>query len=208
MAAKRIPNSPALSLPESIQRAAKIYAAAGTSTFDGEMAVRFMEYRGLNGASRRTLGSVRAFGLVMGRGEELTISDDAIIILTGHRVEDQSERYAALLRCIRHNRVFSDLHDRFGSGSSLLNIASHLQDRYGFKKSAAEKTASNFRKSVALLNAVSETINEGGDALKSNMDKILPAVEFSKPAAAIEHAPTVPVSHAATDDEADETIVR
>jgi len=144
--------------------------------------------------------------LVTGRGEELAVSDDAITILAGNHLADQSERYAALLRCMSFNRIFADLHDRFGSGSSLLNIASHLQDRYGFKKAAAQKTASNFRKSVALLNAVSETINQGGEALESKLDKILPAVVESIPAAVIEYSAPMDATPAINETPKDEIV--
>ncbi|MBL4820357.1 MAG: hypothetical protein JKY98_05115 [Gammaproteobacteria bacterium] len=151
MATKRAPNCPSLSLLAAIEKLERIYVAEGKNTFSGEVAVRLMHYNGLNGASRRTLGAIRSFGLIIGRGSELVISDDAVTIIADEPSSDQTQRQESLLRALRFNRVFADLNDRFGQGSTIINISSYLQKNYGFKSGAARKTAKNYRESASLI---------------------------------------------------------
>ncbi|MEZ5492118.1 MAG: hypothetical protein R3F50_17680 [Gammaproteobacteria bacterium] len=159
MAGKRSPNCPAQSLNEAIENVGAIYAEEGRNSFPGTRAVIRMGYNGLNGASRRALGAVRGFGLLEGRGAELRVSDDAVLIIADAEAEDQSERQAALLRCLRHNRVFSDLYERYREQSSTQQISAYLQKKYRFKPTAADKTALVFRSS---LNFVGTDLNGQG----------------------------------------------
>lgn len=148
---KRSPNCPAHALGEAIEKTRAIYAAEGRNSFSGQVAVARMGYNGLNGASRRALGAVRGFGLLEGRGRELRISDDAVLIIADTDAEDQRDRQAALLRALRHNRVFADLHERFAGVGAVHEISRYLQKRYYFKPGAADHTAQIYRRSVVLL---------------------------------------------------------
>ncbi len=151
MPAKRSPNCPAHSLVEAIEKTRLIYAAEGRNSFSGARAVARMGYNGLNGASRRALGAIRGFGLVAGRGVELRISDDAVLVIADADADDQSDRQAALLRCLQHNRVFGDLYERYGQQGSSHEISGYLQKKYHFKPNAADRTAEIFRDSLRML---------------------------------------------------------
>ena len=157
MSAKRSPNCPAHDLQSSIEMTSQIYANRGRSSFTGEEAVRLLGYNGLNGASRRALGAVRAFGLVVGRGQELKVSDDAIRIIADADAEDQVERQAALFRVLSHNRIFSDLYEMFAFRAAQRELSAYLQTNYHFKPSAADRTANLYRESVGLIGSSSSS---------------------------------------------------
>lgn len=171
MPGKRSPNCPAQSLNEAIENVGAIYVEEGRNSFPGTRAVIRMGYNGLNGASRRALGAVRGFGLLEGRGAELRVSDDAVLIIADAEAEDQSERQAALLRCLRHNRVFSDLYERYGEQGSSQQISGYLQKKYRFKPTAADKTALVFRSS---LNSIGANLSGQGAGADEDTVKAAP----------------------------------
>lgn len=151
MSGKRSPNCPAHNLEESIDKVSAIYRIEGRNSFPGAVAVAHMGYNGLNGASRRALGAVRAFGLLEGRGEQLRVSDDAVLIIADAEADDQQERDEALLRALCHNRVFSDIYHHFSDQAALNQISGFLQKKYRFKPVAADSTAEVYRSSVSML---------------------------------------------------------
>lgn len=151
MAGRRSPNCPAHPLGEAIEKTRAIYAQEGRDSFAGPQAVALMGYNGLNGASRRALGAVRGFGLVEGRGSQLRVSDDAVMIIADTDASDQSDRRAALLRCLRHNRVFADLFERFGYDGTMQEHSGFLQKRYQFKPVTANHAGQVFCDSLAMV---------------------------------------------------------
>jgi len=155
MPGKRSPNCPAHDLEESIDKAGAIYRMEGRNSFSGADAVVHMGYNGLNGASRRALGAVRAFGLVEGRGQQLKVSDDAVLIIADAEAEEQRERKEALLRAICHNRVFSDLYEQFAGQGSLSQVSGFLQKKYRFKPVTADSTAEVYQRSLSMLHSSS-----------------------------------------------------
>jgi len=153
MPGKRSPNCPAHDLEESIDRVSAIYRIEGRNSFSGAIAVMHMGYNGLNGASRRALGAVRAFGLLEGRGEQLRVSDEAVLIIADAGAEDQQERKEALLRALCHNRVFADLYEHFAGQVSASLVSAFLQKKYRFKPVTADSTAGVYQRSAAMLQA-------------------------------------------------------
>ena len=157
MPGKRSPNCPAHDLEESILKVGVIYQMEGRNSFSGADAVVHMGYNGLNGASRRALGAVRAFGLVEGRGEQLRVSDDAVLIIADADADDQRERQEALIRALCHNRVFSDLYDQFGDHGSVSQLSGFLQKKYRFKPLTADNTAQVYQRSLSMLHSANAT---------------------------------------------------
>ncbi len=151
MVKTRAPNCPSLSLAVAIEKVERVYCVEGKNTFNGEAVVKHIGYNGLNGASRRSLGALRSYGLICGRGGDLRVSDDAVVIIADAQSPDQSERQDSLRNCLKFNRVFADLVDQFGQGSTLLTLTSYLQKQYGFKPNAAKRTAKVYKDSVTLI---------------------------------------------------------
>ena len=151
MVKKRAPNCPSLSLPEAIEKVERVYTVEGKNTFNGDTAVKHIGYNGLNGASRRALGALRSYGLISGKGDDLRVSDDAIVIIADAQSPDQNERQGSLRECLIYNRVLADLVKQFGQSSTQLIITSYLQKQYGFKARAARRTAKLYKESVTLI---------------------------------------------------------
>ncbi len=166
MASKRAPKCPSISLVEAIQRVKLIHNVEGHGVFDDETAVKHMGYNGLNGASRQTLGACRSFNLIVGRGVDLSLSQDTITIIADEDLPDQSERIIALKNVMTHNPVFKELVGRYGKGGSKMSIASFLQKSYSFKPDAANKVASNYMASAEF--ALSDS--QDHDIINSEID--------------------------------------
>ena len=173
MPGKRSPNCPAHDLEESIDKVIAIYRNEGRNSFSGSDAVIHMGYNGLNGASRRALGAVRAFGLVEGRGEQLKVSDDAVLIIADVDAEDQRERKQALLRSLCNNRVFCDLYETFADGSTLSQLSGYLQKKYRFKPLTADYTAEVFHRSVSMLQIDNEDTGRFETGLNEKVNSLV-----------------------------------
>jgi hypothetical protein len=152
-----------ISLPEAIEKVRSIYQQQGKAAFDDEVAVKLMGYKSLSGASRSVLGALRAYGLLKGKGDSLTVSDEALTIIVDENADDQSERAEALTAAIRHNKVFDELFSRFSDEGSVLSISSYLQKNYNFKPQVAQKVAQNYKDSVAIVDVIDEGYDEGDD---------------------------------------------
>lgn len=150
MSRKRSPRYPSIALPEAIDGARMIYQKEHTNPMDRETAVKSMGHSSLNGASARKLASLIAFGLLEGREDNITITEDAVTILADEHSEDQSERVEALMRCLTSSQLFQDLSERYPKAPSVPNIASFLM-KNGFKPDAAQLAAKTYKESVAFV---------------------------------------------------------
>jgi hypothetical protein len=141
---------PAIPLPEAVARVEAIYKQEGKNGMINEVAVRHMGYSSLNGASMSVLAALKKYGLLEGRGDEIKVSHDAVIIVSDRGIDDQTERAEALRRCLLSDPLFSELQERFLGKTTVLNVASYLQKK-GFKPAAAQNAAKSYIESVAFV---------------------------------------------------------
>lgn len=112
-----------------------------------EVAVQHMGYSGLNGASLSVLASLKKYGLLEGRAEDLKVSQNGIIIISDELADDQTERVAALQTVLVTDPLFKELYDRFGARTTEINITSYLKKK-GFKPIAAGIAAKSYIESI------------------------------------------------------------
>lgn len=92
---ERSPNFPAVSLGEAIGFARLIYEREGRSKMPRLSAVKALGYSSLNGRSLGALGALRAYDLIEGRGDDVSLSANAITIL---RAPEGSDEHADALK--------------------------------------------------------------------------------------------------------------
>lgn len=156
--ATRSPKYPNISLGEAITKAKSIYEKEHMSALSPAVAAEAMGFKGINGSSLKTISSLRKYGLLEGRGEDVRLSKDAQTLI----IDDPStaDYKAAVRRCALNPEIFGDLRRQFPGQASDRNVAVFLE-KQGFKPDAAALTAKNFKDSMALVSAESEGYNPG-----------------------------------------------
>jgi len=139
---------PNISLSEAINRAAMIYGKEHMSTMTPVVVAEAMGYKGISGASLKTISSLKKYGLLEGRDDSLRLTKDAqVIILDG---PESSDRQAAISRSALKPEVFLDIHKQFSGVGSERNIAVYLE-KHGFKPDPAAAIARNYKESLGLM---------------------------------------------------------
>jgi hypothetical protein len=115
-----------------------------------DVAVSHMGYTGLNGASLGVLSALIKYGLLEGRGAELRVSDEAVVMLVDPL--ESRERAMAIQEAAVRPALFGELYKRFGGPSlpSEENLRAHLQ-KMGFTPVAATNASRAFRETVELV---------------------------------------------------------
>jgi hypothetical protein len=161
--AERSPRYPGMSLGEAISRAKSIYEREHLSSLTPTVAAEAMGYKGISGTSLRAIASLRQYGLLEGRGDDVKLSKDAQTII----IDDPgtADYRNAIRRAAFNPSLFSDLRKQFPGPASERNIAVYLEKK-GFKPDGAAMAAKNYKDSMALVPSESEgySTSEEGQA--------------------------------------------
>lgn len=149
---------PTFGLSEALDKAHKIYDREPHNEMSAEAAVKHMGYSGKNGASLGALATVRRYGLLEGRGEQIKVSRDAVTIFADEKNPDQSERIEAIQRCAKAPTVFADLSASFKGIPSVDTLVPALVKR-GYVHSDAAEIAANYVATMEFVRKVSEGYN-------------------------------------------------
>lgn len=150
-------NYPAFGLGEAIARARRLYEQDGKAAVPTDVAVRAWGYGTLNGASLRTLGAVRQYGLLDDAGDKLVkLSSRALTILL--EPEDSPERVKAIQEAANSPAVFRELIERYGDGlPSDAGLISYLVRHENFTEDAARSLIAAFRDTLGLVSGLPAT---------------------------------------------------
>lgn len=105
-----------------------------------------------NGAFQHTLGDIRKYGLVDGRGKEIKLSELAHKILAPNRGEETS----AIQEMVFHMPLWKDIYDKFGKEPADFSVA--LQKITGINRLEADAIKEEIGK--LYIDAVSKISNE------------------------------------------------
>lgn len=150
MSKKRSPRYPSMSLEEAISKVEAIFQKEHRNPMPKEVAVQHMGYGSVNGASLGALASLKMYGLLEGRGDELRVSPSAICIIVDAGTDDQTERSQALRGALQISELFADLSERFGKTPTETNLSAYLT-KSGFRPDAARTAARSYIESVAFV---------------------------------------------------------
>lgn len=148
----RSPRYPNIPLSDAIAKVKMIYAKEHMSPASPPVVAEAMGYSGLNGASLKVISSLKKYGLLEGRGEDLRLSKDGQTLA----IDDSGspEYREAIRRSALNVELFTDLKRQFPTHASDRNISIYLE-KQGFKPEAASITAKNYRETMALVEAES-----------------------------------------------------
>lgn len=146
--AERSPNFPQISLGEAVDNVRLVYQREGRSKMPKLSAVRPLGYTSINGRSLGVLAALRSYGLLDGRGDDVSVSEDALTILNAPK--DSEERHEALKRAFESPPAFALLRAKDGASADTLRW--HLI-KANFRDDAADKLIKVFLDSRAFLTA-------------------------------------------------------
>lgn len=171
MAKVRSPNYPAMSLGPALDAIRPAFTKENRNKMSRAVLAKHMGYSSLNGRALGRIGAVRAYGLVEGSGDELRISDDAVVALNAP--VGSSDRTAALGRLANKPALFQELTKDFPTVPSLDNLKFTLIKK-GFTPEAAEKAAKSYLATFNLVGGIQDDYNppddEGSDGEDGKAD--------------------------------------
>jgi hypothetical protein len=107
-----------------------------------------MGYNGLHGASLKMISSLKKYGLLEGRGEDVRLTKNAQVLIIDS--PDSPDYKEAIRRSALNPEVYSEISKQFHTGGSERNIAVFLE-KQGYNPDAAALVARNFKESMALV---------------------------------------------------------
>lgn len=108
----RSPNYPSISLGEAIDAIRKVYAKERRGKFPRLALAAHIGYTSINGRSLAKIGAIRAYGLIDGREDALTISSLALAILEAP--EGSPDNMSAYRSAFMKPALFSRIHEEYG----------------------------------------------------------------------------------------------
>ncbi len=148
MAKTRSPNYPQFDLAEAIKMVRPVFKNENRNKMARLVLADNLGYSSLNGRALTKIGTIRAYGLIDGSGDDLVVSADAIALLNAPK--DSPERDEALKRCALRPQLFSELAQESTGIPSDANLRYSLVQRK-FTPEAAEKAASVYRDTMKLV---------------------------------------------------------
>lgn len=174
----RSPNYPQLSLPEAINKAQILYAAIHTAKTTPEKVVERLGYSSLNGRSMGVLSALKKYGLLAGKGEELALTHDAVIIF--ERPDEHPEKQEAIRKIALLPPLFSDIHSHFNGQMPGIGDLRVYLSKMGFGKTALDEISENYAETFHFVTRIAgdyttgETSSEKGELPDMSSSQSLP----------------------------------
>lgn len=154
----RSPNYPQISLPEAIDKIRALYKVLHTANANQRQVAERLGYGSLNGRSQGVISALRKYGLLEGRGDNLNVSPEAVIII--ERQEDHPDRQAAIRQAALAPPLFAELYEEFeGLTPSDTDFRISLVKK-GFSRKAVADIIGSYRDTIALVTAEGEVYTE------------------------------------------------
>jgi hypothetical protein len=149
MAKVRSPNYPLLNLSEALGAMRPVYLSEHKNKMARETLAKHLGYNSLNGRALGKIGAVRAYGLIEGSGDELRVSEDAIIALMAP--EDSPERQNSLAKLVIKPALFKEIRDDFPDVHPSESNLKFWLIKQGFTPEAAGKAATTYLETMKLV---------------------------------------------------------
>ena len=144
-------NYPAFGLADAIQKARQLYDRDGRAAVGADVAVQAWGYSGLNGASLRTLGAMRQYGLLDAPAPKtVKLSHDALTILL--EPDDSPERAEAIRSAATAPAMFQEIREQYPDNlPSDTAVISWLVRTHQFNGDAAKGLIASYRDTMGLV---------------------------------------------------------
>ncbi len=159
MANVRSPNYPAISLPEAVKRAERVFKQEQRHPADKEVIAKAIGYGGLNGGSNVVISALTKYGLLepVGKGEQLRLSGEALDILIHDSGEH--ERIKAVQKTAFTPSLFNELFDLYGIDiPSDHNLRATLLKK-GFNQKTVDSVIRSYRDTIEFVIAETQDSN-------------------------------------------------
>jgi len=176
----RSPNYPQLSLLEAINKAQVLYVAIHTAKASPEKVAEKLGYKSLNGRSMGVLSALKKYGLLAGKGDELTLTHDAVIIF--ERPDEHPEKQEAIRRAALSPPLFAEIYNHFkGQMPGLADLRVYLS-KLGFSKTALDEISENYDQTIRLVTPLTENYAAGDTSSdKEEMSDMSSSQPLSQP---------------------------
>jgi len=136
----RSPNYPALTLPQALEVAGKLWNAEKRTPVGHEAAALALGFKSLSGPARVAIGALRQYGLIVKAEKgQIRLSDLAMAALHGN----PDEKQAALRQAAVNPSLFKELARNYSQASETA-ISSYLITKKAFTDDGARKAAKAF----------------------------------------------------------------
>ena len=158
MPTPRSPRYPSISLDEAVSLAQKLWDREKKTPVSPAVVANAWSYKGLSGAVRSKIGSLRQFGLLDATRDGVKVSDLAIEILVQPKGSDNQRR--ALLEAALKPSLFSEVYSTHKDASDEA-LRAHLITKKGFNVQAAKQFVSSFRDTLAIVSGLQLPYSDG-----------------------------------------------
>lgn len=155
--AARSPNYPAVSLPDAIEMAQKLWKKEQRTAVSPEVTVKAFGYGALSGPARVALGAMRKYGLLDKTPNGFRLSDLALQVLHPETVE---AKQAAIREAAMRPELFRELSQTHLNASDDA-LRSHLINKKRFVERGTRQLIASFRDTMALAKAGQEGYSGG-----------------------------------------------
>ncbi|MCL4671837.1 MAG: hypothetical protein KJZ64_02645 [Sphingomonadaceae bacterium] len=152
MAARsRSPNYPSVSLGDAIEMIRKVYQAEKRAKFPRETLASHLGYSSLNGRALSKIGAIRAYGLIDGREDALSVSRTALAILEAPK--DSADYVDALHEAFNAPNLYQSILEEYGEDTPSEQTLRWWLTQQGYVGDAADKALSAFLAGQELVNS-------------------------------------------------------
>lgn len=151
MSRTRSPNYPAVDLATAIEMVEPVYRKEKRNKMPREVLAKHLGYTGLNGRSLGMIGALRAYGLLEGTGDDVRVTDDALILLNAP--EDSFDRRDAMTRCALRPPLFRQLSSQFETTPSD-GVIRYALIKMGFTPEAAGKATQTYLATISFIGGI------------------------------------------------------
>jgi hypothetical protein len=142
----RSPNYPALSLPQALEGAGKLWNAEKRTPVGHEAAALALGFKSLSGPARVMIGALRQYGfIVKAEKGQIRLSDLAVAVLHG----SPDDKRTAMRQATVNPPLFKELAQDYSDASETA-ISSYLITKKAFAEDGARKAAKAFRATLKL----------------------------------------------------------
>jgi hypothetical protein len=157
MAQPRSPRYPAIGLPEAIKGVRSVHAKDHLNKVSQEVVAQRMGSSSLNGRALSRISALRKYGLLSGTGDDLQVSQDALIIIADP--VGSPERRAAITRAAHRPTLFAKLFKRYPDNVPSDDALRSYLMKEGFTSKGIGKAAKAFLDTVDLVTREGEEYN-------------------------------------------------
>jgi hypothetical protein len=148
----RSPNYPRISLQNAIEAIAAVYAKEKRAKFPRLSLAKHLGYNSLNGRSLGKIGALRAYDLIAGREDALTVSRTALAILEAPR--NSADYRQALQTAFDGPPLFRAISEAHSDGIPSPETLKWWLSQKGYVGDAAERAASVYLESRSLVSDI------------------------------------------------------